>query len=76
MRNKSEISIKFGNKAREIRTKKGFSQEYLAHIANVDRTYIGMIERAERNITLVSMEKIANALEVPLKDLIDFDNGK
>jgi len=76
VRNKSEISIKFGNKAREIRTKKGFSQEYLAHIANVDRTYIGMIERAERNITLVSMEKIANALEVPLKDLIDFDNGK
>lgn len=76
MRNKSEISIKFGNKAREIRTKKGFSQEYLAHIANVDRTYIGMIERAERNVTLVSMEKIANALEVPLKDLIDFYNGK
>lgn len=50
MRSKFEISIQFGNKVREIRNQKGFSQEHLADLANVHRTYIGMIERAEKNI--------------------------
>ena len=67
---KSEVSIKFGKKVRDARTKKGLSQEQLAHIANVHRTYIGMIERAEKNITLINIEKIAKALEVNIKDLI------
>ena len=52
MKDKSEILIKFGNRVRELRLQKGFSQEELAHLANVHRTYIGMIERAEKNITL------------------------
>jgi transcriptional regulator with XRE-family HTH domain len=64
MRQKLEISIKFGEKVRELRTKKGLSQEKLAEIADVHRTYIGMIERAEKNITLVNIEKIAKALNV------------
>ena len=70
MRNQAEISIKFGEKVREIRTKKGLSQERLAHIANVHRTYIGMIERAEKNITLVNIEKIAKALDVNITELL------
>lgn len=72
MRSKFEISIQFGNKVREIRNQKGFSQEHLAGLANVHRTYIGMIERAEKNITLVNIEKIAKALSIHIKDLIDF----
>ena len=65
---KKSISIKFGDKVREIRVSQNLSQEQLAHLADVHRTYIGMIERAEKNITLINIEKIANALEVSIKD--------
>jgi transcriptional regulator with XRE-family HTH domain len=75
MRSKSDVSVKFGNKVREERLKKGLSQEHLAHIADVHRTYIGMIERAEKNITLANIEKIAKALEIELHDLLNFNNG-
>ncbi len=68
---KKSISIKFGDKVREIRVSQNLSQEQLAHLADVHRTYIGMIERAEKNITLVNIEKIANALNVKIKDLLD-----
>ena len=47
----------------------GFSQEELAFRADLHRTYIGMIERAEKNITLLNVEKIANALEININDL-------
>lgn len=67
---KPNISIKFGERVKEIRISKQLSQEQLAHLANVHRTYIGMIERAEKNITLVNIEKIAKALEVEIKDLL------
>lgn len=70
MRTKSNISVKFGEKVREIRVSKGLSQEHLAHVAGVHRTYIGMIERAEKNVTLISVEKIAKALEVSIVDLL------
>ena len=71
MKNKSEILIKFGDRVREVRTQKGLSQEQLAHLADVHRTYIGMIERAEKNITLINIEKIANALQINIKDLLN-----
>jgi transcriptional regulator with XRE-family HTH domain len=70
MRIKLEISIKFGERLRELRTQKGLSQEQLAHDANVHRTYIGMIERAEKNITLGNIEKIAKALNVNITELL------
>jgi len=70
MDSKQSILIKFGERVREIRKEKGLSQEELAHKADLHRTYIGMIERAEKNITLINIEKIANALEVNLKELI------
>jgi transcriptional regulator with XRE-family HTH domain len=47
------------------------SQEQLADKAGVHRTYIGMVERAEKNITLKNIEKIANALQVKISDLLD-----
>lgn len=69
MDSKQTILIKFGEKVRELRKEKGFSQEELAFKAALHRTYIGMIERAEKNITLVNIEKIANALDVNIKEL-------
>ena len=70
MKEKSKILIKFGERVREVRIEKGLSQEQLAHLADVHRTYIGMIERAEKNITLINMEKIANALNVNINELL------
>lgn len=70
MKEKLEISIKFGEKVRELRISKGLSQEQLAELANVHRTYIGMIERAEKNITLVNIEKLAKALNVDIKKIL------
>jgi len=61
---------KFGEKVREERLKKGLSQEDLVARAGVHRTYIGMIERAEKNITLESIQKIARALDLPLDELM------
>lgn len=71
MDSKQNILIKFGERVREIRKNKGLSQEELAHKADLHRTYIGMIERAEKNITLINIEKIANALEVEIATLIN-----
>ncbi len=68
---KQEILVKFGQKVREHRLKIGLSQEELAARAEMHRTYIGMIERAEKNITLVNIEKVAHALEIKIKDLFD-----
>jgi transcriptional regulator with XRE-family HTH domain len=73
MISKKEILIKFGEKVREIRKEKGLSQEELAYRANLHRTYIGMIERAEKNITLLNIEKIANALEISVNDLFIYE---
>ena len=70
---KREILVKFGNKVRERRTALGLSQEELASRAGVHRTYIGMIERAEKNITLENIQKIAKALEIALDKLMDLD---
>lgn len=59
----------FGQRIREIRRKEGISQEGLAHIAGLDRTYIGGIERGLRNPSLRNIGKIAKALKVKPKDL-------
>ncbi|OPZ31916.1 MAG: HTH-type transcriptional regulator SinR [Bacteroidetes bacterium ADurb.BinA174] len=68
--NSENILEIFGHNVQKYRKKKGISQEKLAEIAGVHRTYVGMIERAEKNITLRNMEKIAKALDVKIKDLL------
>ena len=73
MDSKKEILVKFGIKVREERKKKGLSQEDLAFRSEMHRTYIGMIERAEKNITLLNINKISLALEIPLHILLDFN---
>jgi transcriptional regulator with XRE-family HTH domain len=76
MESKHEILNLFGENVRKYRRLLNISQEELAHKADLHRTYIGMIERAEKNITLVNIEKIANALEVKIEDLLRISNGK
>lgn len=64
----SEILVRFGKKVRQERMKLGISQEELAGRAGVHRTYIGMLERAEKNITLENIEKICKALNLSIGD--------
>lgn len=66
----NSINIRFGKKVREERLKRNLSQEALAEKAGVHRTYIGMIERAEKNITLENIGKLAKALGVPIEELV------
>lgn len=66
------ILQKFGQKVRSERIKQNLSQEELAAKTGVHRTYIGMIERAEKNITLLNIEKISKALGISISKLLDF----
>lgn len=66
-----QIVSRFAKRVRELRDRKGISQERLGEIAGLHRTYIGMIERAEKNVTLVNLEKVAKALGVRPSSLID-----
>lgn len=68
---KKNILIKFGERVRKERLEQGLSQEELADKAGVHRTYIGMIERAEKNITLENIEKIAKALKISIGEFFD-----
>lgn len=65
---KREILIKFGKKVRDERIRLGLSQEELASRTGVHRTYIGMIERAEKNITLENIQKVCRALGLKIGD--------
>ncbi|WP_412026441.1 helix-turn-helix domain-containing protein [Deinococcus yunweiensis] len=58
-----------------LRQERGWSQEELAARAKLHRNYIGSIERSERNVGVDNMEKIAEALEVPLSDMVLEDAG-
>lgn len=69
---KSELLIKFGEKVRQERIALQLSQEALAERAGVHRTYVGMIERGEKNISLENIDKIAKALNLSLSQLVNF----
>jgi transcriptional regulator with XRE-family HTH domain len=72
VKDRNYILVRFGQKVRLERERKDISQEELGHKSKLHRTYIGMIERGEKNATLLSMEKIAYALDITLKQLMDF----
>ena len=73
MNKDSDILKKFGRRVRELRLQKGItSQIALANKTGLDRTYIGGVERGERNIGLKNIEKIAKTIGVNIKDLFDF----
>lgn len=69
MKEKNKVLVKFGNKVVYFREQMGITQEKLAELAEVHRTYIGTVERGETNITLLNMYKLANALNIDIKQL-------
>lgn len=68
-----DICKKFGNRVRELRIAQGLSQEVLAQKAGLHRTYIGGIERGERNVSLENIQKIALALDSTITRLFQFE---
>jgi len=68
---KADILKVFGRNVRRLREAQELSQEELAERAQVHRTYVGMVERAEKNITLRNIEKFAKALQVPISELLE-----
>ncbi|BCK26926.1 helix-turn-helix transcriptional regulator [Vibrio cholerae] len=62
--------VAFGEKVRKTRKEKGLSQEALADLAGIDRSYMGHIERGDQNITLTKIYQISEALRVSVSDLI------
>lgn len=71
MRSEEEIFKAFGKRLREIRLSMGLSQEELSGRAELDRTYVSGCERGKRNPSIKTIIKLANALEVNLKDFFD-----
>ena len=67
----SDIAKIIGQRIRNYRTKKGLSQEKLAELAGCHPTYIGQLERGEKNATLERVEKIASAMDISLSELFD-----
>lgn len=67
-----DILEKFGEKVQKVRKSRDISQEELASKLSMHRTYVGMIERGERNPTIRTLYKIAKALKVEAKDLLPF----
>ncbi len=64
-----DILKRFGIRIKELRLEKNLSQEKLAEIADLHRTYINLIESGKRNISLRNIEKLANALDVNISNL-------
>lgn len=62
--------VLFGTWLRKLRLKRGFSQERLAELAGLHRNYVGMVERGECNVSLLTLIALARALNVKLTDLI------
>lgn len=65
------LALKFGEVIRMLRKDQNISQEELAFKAGVHRTYIGMIERGEKNITLENIQKLSHALNISMKTIFE-----
>ena len=66
----NNILKRFARSVKNLRLEKGWSQDELARRADLHRTYIGSIERHERNVSLLNVERIAKALKVDVRDLL------
>ncbi len=69
---KTDLLKEFGKHLREIRLKQNLSQVDLAYKGNFDRNYIGMLERGERNPSLINLQRLAETLEITLPELLNF----
>jgi transcriptional regulator with XRE-family HTH domain len=65
-----DIKIRFGRRLRELRLEKGWSQETLANLADIDRTYIPGIESGKRNLSIVVIEKLSSVFKMEISDLL------
>lgn len=65
----SQVLKEFGDRVRSMRSERNLSQEQLAELADLDRTYISGVERGIRNISLINISAIATALNVPVAEL-------
>lgn len=70
---RQDLLLLFGLRVRELRSEKGISQEELAALTELDRTYISGIERGKRNLSLKNILKIASALNVTASQLLDIE---
>ncbi|MBI5151324.1 MAG: helix-turn-helix transcriptional regulator [Candidatus Pacebacteria bacterium] len=68
----TELHRRFGRRIQDLRKERGMTQEDLAGEVGVDRSYMGFLERGEKNATLDKIGKIAKAFRIKLKDLFDF----
>jgi len=69
--------LRVGKAIREAREKKGWSQEELGFQSRVHRTYVGAVERGERNVSLLSLRKITQSLKIPIASVLEgVDHGK
>lgn len=66
-----EIKIAIGNRIKELRNRKGLSQEEFADLAHIDRTYVTRLETGKRNVTISSLEKIIKALDTSYSDFFN-----
>jgi len=66
----NDILLRFGRRVRELRSAKGWSQETLAAHCGLDRTYVGGIERGERNVALRNIAALANAFDLTVSELM------
>jgi len=71
-----KVLIEFGGRLRDVRSSREMSQEALAELAELDRTYISLLERGKRNPSLVCIAKLAQALSVTVSELFNFDEGR
>ncbi len=66
-----DIRMRFGRRLRELRLERGWSQETLANLADIDRTYIPGIESGKRNVSIVIIEKLASVFNQPISELLN-----
>jgi transcriptional regulator with XRE-family HTH domain len=71
----SDVRVRFGQKLRKVREKAGLSQERLAELAGLHRTYVSSVERGQRNISLENVERLADALGVSMAELMPNRGG-
>ncbi len=72
----ARIKMQFGKRIRQLRKEQGLSQEAFADLCGLDRTYIGGIERGERNVSLTNISRIAAALSITTSELFRFPDDK
>jgi len=73
-----DVKVKIGQRIKRLRETSAMSQKDLSYSADLDRSYIASVENGQRNISIVNIEKIANALGVTLRDFFnddEFDNN-